>query len=346
MNDFMKEFKKMNPNVSDSRAKEIFNEQKRREKKEREERVEIIKVPSIEKETTPVIEIIPEKTNEEIQREQEEEAERLRIKEENIAKKLYRKNLGIILELWGNNLSRALHDQSGTTAFPQFPLHPITRAIVSPVDIFTVFRDVAKNNEESEDDIIVLPFLLVVLASDKTQLLKIYDEFNRIPLRAPISLRNFFLSKGLKFSGTWTPMILPPLRQEYIQVMRNELQYNFPKTIKLDEMDMDNVKKAPLEDVLSLHELLEKISSNPVILSKISDHELEFFNLNTAQIMELRTLFAEKSKAKRNALLKIFVKKLTPDNDTSVQSGKQNKTKQCGGKDKNNDNTAILATFI
>jgi hypothetical protein len=341
MNEFMKEFKKLNPTVSDTRAKELYADQ---QKYETSGRLEIIKVPSIEK-STFIPEIIPEKTEEEMLYERETMEENHRVEEEKIAKKMYRKNMGIVLDLWGTNLSRSLNENSATIAHPQFPLHPVSRMLATPVDIYSIIKDVGKNNDESDDDIIVLPFLLVVLASDKDKLLSIYSEFTMSPHRAPVSLRNFFLSKGLRFEGTWVPLILPPLRREYIQLMRNELQHAFPKTIKLTELDMENVKKAPLEDVLSLYELLEKIASMPSLLSRISDAELEFFNLNASQIMELRVLFADKSKSKRTKALKLFIKSLDPKKDDSKT--KQNNTDvQCGGSNDTNDNTAVMATFI
>lgn len=340
MNNFLKEFKKLNPNIAESRAKEIYNEQKKREKNSTS--IEIIKVPSIQKPIDPVPIIIPEKTEEEIQQEREEEEEKARKEAEEELKNLKRKNIEIILDLWGNNLARSLQENNITNAYPQFPLHPMTRNIVSPVDIFTIIRDVDNFNKETDENLLIPPFLLVILASDKPQLLKIYDEFIRNPLRAPIQLRNFFLQKGIKYNNSWIPMILPPLRHEYIQTMRNELQYNFPKTINLEEINIEHCKKAPLEDVLSLHELLEKISKDPTILHKISDHELEFYNLNTPQIMELRTLFAEKNKTKQNKLLKNFIKNLNPE---SSNENSNDKTKQTGGKI-NNEDTSIMATFI
>ena len=112
----------------------------------------------------------------------------------------------------------------------------------------------------------------------------------------------------------------------------------------IEEIDMENVKKAPLEDVLSLYDLLDKLSNEPVLLHKISDHELEFYTLTTPQIMEIRTLFAEKNKTKQNKMLKEFKKSLTQN--SSGGGGGGDETTQTGGKSIDVDVSAILATFI
>jgi hypothetical protein len=346
MNDFIKEFKQLNPNVSESRTKEIYLEQKSSQK---QNKTEIIKIPSLSvKPDVPVVPVVPEKSFEEIERESLEKEEKERLKELEILRLSKLKNLKFIIELWGINLSRSINK----IAQPQYPLHPITKVLASPSDLFTIIRETRKHNEEFEDDNIILPFLLSILASDKIQVINIYNDFISNPIKAPEKLRSFYLSKGIKYTEVgWTPIILPPLRNEYIEHVRSELLYTFPKTIKLDEINIDNTIKSPLENVLSLHDLLEKLSKTPELLHKISDTELEFFNLSVAQIMEIRLLFAEQNKTKQNLRLKLFIKSISNDESDSE---KEPESEMSGGSTGNklsrtnirDLNSAIMATFI
>lgn len=343
MNQFLKEFKKLNPSVPESKAREIYNEKK---KKEKNDNYEIIKVPNLkqkEPEAVPEPEVI-QKSEEEVLEERRLREEEEQKKQEEEDRKLFRKNIKIVLDTWGKNLSRIIQENGKNVAYPQFPLHPMTNKMATPTDIFTIIKHVSRLNHNDDDDTIIMPFLLIILASDKTELIKLYTEFNKDSKFASVQLRNYFLNKKIKFNEMWVPIILPPLRADYVQMTRGELQNMYPVTIDLEQITQEEAKKLPLQDVMNLHDLLEKLSKNPNILHSVSDGELQIYDLTPAQIMEIRTIFAEKSKTKQKKAVKEFIKKIK--GETESESSSNTKTKQTGGGMNSNDNTPTTTSIF
>jgi uncharacterized protein (UPF0305 family) len=316
--EFLKDFKELNPKLSRSelekRAKEAYDE----EKKKYKEALTIIKIPSIDKiekdkeeEKTKQKEPEPEKTPEELAQEKKEEEER-------IAKELRLKNVQKIIELWSAQLQRSIEGKP----FPQFPLHPTSRRLATPTDLYHLVDTI------QEDDMgIELPALLTLLISDHKVCTDCYRAFINNPLDASNKLAKYFKLKNIAFHpelSTWQSPMMPPIRREFITHSKGTCKQFMPLTLKLDEEMAEDDDKSPLDTIHSFHDLIEKINEDPSILQKVSDHELEFYGIQSDRAMEIRKIAGEKKK-KRDKLLKELVQEIIEKNKEN------NKEEQTGG---------------
>ena len=300
--EFLKEFKELNPKLSRSelekRAKEAFKE----EKKTAKETITIIRVPSIinkekeEKEQKEEKPKEPEKTPEEL-------AEEKRIKEEKEADEKREKVVTQLMDMWGQQLNRTIEGK----AYPQYPIHPITRRLVTPTDLYHVI-DAIQNNEMP----IEIPALLAVLVSNQKACMDCYRAFHANPVMASERLRDYIIKKNIQFHpelAVWQSPMMPPLRREFITFSKGSCKQFMPLTINLEEeLDEEKVIKSPLDEIHSLKELLEHIGKDPEILSKVTDHELQFYGIKTDKAMELRKIAGEKNKKKREKAIKELFK--------------------------------------
>ncbi len=320
--EFLKEFKQLNPKLSRSelekRAKEAYDS----EKKAYKESLTIIKVPSIQKfekeketkqkETEPEKPKEPEKTPEEIAKEKKEA-------EEKIAKEKRTENVQKVLELWSSQLQRSIEG----APFPQFPLHPTTRRLSTPTDLYHLIDTIQEDEMAIEP-----PALLTLLVSDQNICIDCYRAFLNNPVEASNKLAKYFQMRNIMFRpefAAWQSPMMPPLKREFITFAKGSCKQFMPITLNLDEDLSEKIEKSPLDNIHSLHDLIEKINKEPEVLQKVSDQELQFYGILPDKAMEIRKIAGEK-KNKRDKMLKELIKEI-------IEKNKENKTpeEQKGG---------------
>lgn len=314
--EFLKEFKVLNPKLSRSelekRAKEAYDD----EKKAYKESLTIIKIPSIqkvEKEDKKKVESEPEpeKTPEEIAQEKKE-AEEQKAKEQRL------KNVQKLIEIWSAQLQRSIEGKP----FPQFPLHPNSRRLATPTDLYHLVDTI------QEDDMgIEPPALLTLLIADQKICTDCYRAFLNNPIDASTKLAKYFQHKNIAYHpelSAWQSPMMPPLRREFITHAKGTCKQFMPLTLNLEEDLSEKIEKSPLDDIHSFHDLIEAINKNPELLQKVTDHELEFYGIIPERAMEIRKIAGEKKK-KRDKLLKELVREMIEKNK------KDRKEEQTGG---------------
>ena len=329
---FLKEFKELNPKMPRSelekRAKDAYQAEKKRQRAVDKDSVVIVRVPSVrldedlkkgeKKDEKKDEEKKPEKTPEEIAKEkaEAEEAEKKKIREKNVKK---------LIELWDPQLKRIIEEKP----YPQFPLHPETRRLATPSDLYAVM-DAIQEDEMSIEP----PALLRILISDNNACINCYKAYQNQPVIASEKMAEYFQKRGIQFHPelqVWQSPMLPPLRREFISYCKDASQQFTPMTIDLEKEIEEKIEKGELDDIVSLNALIELIKKNPEILGKVSDHELMFYGLSTGELLELRQIAGEKSKKKRNKMLKEWVDKKTED-PKAKKENKSSDFQEGGGK--------------
>lgn len=298
MKRFIKEYRELNPNHSMKIAKSAYTESKDLYNQSKviadnKSNKEIILIPDpaplVKVPVTATTDIIPlplEMISEIDNKKQQEELERIE-----------QENIQIVLNFWGNGLSRVINGEPS----PQYPLHPESRRVVTPYDIY---RCLDKINEETPQHT-----LLTIFASNDKIVDDMYRESQVNPLMASKKCVLFFTQKGHSFNreaGMWNDVILPKLRKEYITHAKDSAARKHQKTLDLKDDTIPNevVKdRTILDSVISLYELLELLKKKPKILHSISDNELEYYHLNPKQIMSIRTICAINDTRIRNKQL-------------------------------------------
>ncbi len=329
-NQFLNEFKQLNPKLPRSelekRAKEFYKE----EKKKYEETVNIIKVPSIEyiQKKNENKDIKPSKTHEELEQEKKE-------KEEEKIKEIRFNNIKKLVETWSIQLNKTIDGKP----FPQFPINPITRRFVTPTDLYHII-DIMQKDEM----IIELPALLTILLSDTNICINCYRAFIKDPIQASNKLAKFFHFKNIAFYpdlAVWQTPMMPQLRNEFINHSKGICKQFMQITINIDDELKDKIIASPLDSIYSLHDLIQIINKKPEILQKVSDNELQFYGINPDKAMEIRKIAGE-TKTKRDKALKKIIQDIIESkkpNEQNTERTKQNKkqpnkTKQIGGSSK------------
>lgn len=315
MNRFITEYKQLNPEHSVAMAKQAFTESKKLLKIQ-QVKPDIVMIPDPsppkkELKKKEVVVPIPEIIEPPVNLEEQEKLKRRMEEQENIK---------IVLLFWENGLTRVINGEP----LPQYPLHPETRRVVTPYDIYRCLDKIEEPPVHT---------LLTLLASDSRVLEELYRDSQINPLMASRKCVSFYHSRGHVFNKeitTWNDVLLPKLRNEYIVHSKEQAGRKYQKTLDLqtDTITPDTIKqRGVLDSVVSLHELVETLKKNPKLLHSISDTELEYYHLRPNEIMSIRTICAIKDTRSRSKKLTDLFK---PKEDTP-KSQEPKKSKHTGG---------------
>jgi hypothetical protein len=291
---FIKQYKELNNSASTKQAEEAYKARKNTTNTNSAVDYNIVKLPA---EYTPlpapksIIEQTPlphpEQSVQPVEQVQQPPLEP-EIDTEAQRKKILEK----IADIWTTGLHRCNYKNQ---PHPLFPQHPIYGHDTTITDILYIVRKLYKN------DISVSPLLAFLTTSPK-MILDWSKTQNHLPI---VSL---WKQNGLIFDETtgWSSMIILPINMDYLEETINEFKHSHPKTIELDEIELDEIQESPLMNVKTKEQLIALLVKTPDALQSITDANLEFYGLSQNEIQELRRICAIEDTKDRTKMLKNF----------------------------------------
>lgn len=218
-------------------------------------------------------------------------------KNEEVLKYNYFNNIGLqnILVYW----NECLNKYNGVHPDPCYPLHPLTRELIHPIEIYDIAKSIflkRKNNA-----VIEIPLAVLFFINDIENVTKSYETF-KVNLQAgKENLRNYFFNRGVKYGNQWIITNVRQLDETYVDKALQYVTAKYPDDVSQVIKKVKTPVKTTfsLVDVKTKEELLKLIKKKPKILNDICDFDCQYFGISKDEHDLLKEIVQSKNYKER-----------------------------------------------
>lgn len=194
---------------------------------------------------------------------------------------------------WNDSLNRNENEHP----CPYYPIHPISRKLIHPIEIYDTMKSVCIKNK-MDNVIIEIPLTVNYFIKEPQQVIYFYNKFLENISDGSNELRNYFFSNGIKYvKKQWVISTLTKITEEEITEILYHVINKYPDQVENVINDIKNpvIKDPEINNIHSKIDLISKLKTNSKLFEKLTEFDCQYLNIDVDEYNKLKQILNEKN---------------------------------------------------